>query len=204
MTGALYMGKCHHNYFMNCSWSFCLYAALMTWSLLFTEGLVNAWRALNSRTAPVLSNFFLKRLSALSIDSFSLMLIMIIAVHLLSDCKCTANLFNCKAKSKNWSTANGQQSTAHLIGPQLLFSLVTSTKADLQILSMLGSQKIRLSLSGQPNFKYLYFRESIWWCQNQCLKSATICRGLSTVVCWLKTVNSLHQSAVDRRLWTVD
>jgi hypothetical protein len=54
-----------------------------------------------------LSNFFLKRLSALSIDSFSLMLIMIIAVHLLSDCKCTGYLFNCKAKSKNWSTANG-------------------------------------------------------------------------------------------------
>jgi len=100
MTGALYMGKCHHNYFMNCSWSFCLYAALMTWSLLFTEGLVNAWRALNSRTAPVLSNFFLKRLSALSIDSFSLMLIMIIAVHLLSGSKCTANLFNSKAKLK--------------------------------------------------------------------------------------------------------
>jgi hypothetical protein len=71
-----------------------------------------------------LSNFFLKRFNALSIDSFSLMLIMIISVHLLSGSKCTANLFNSKAKLKNWSTASGppqiaicQQLTDH--SPQL-------------------------------------------------------------------------------------
>src|SRR6478752_10774438 len=43
--------------------------------LLFTEGLVNEVLSRNSFKTPVFSNFFLKRLRALSIDSFSLMLI---------------------------------------------------------------------------------------------------------------------------------
>src|SRR6185369_2793451 len=43
--------------------------------LLFTDGFVNEVLSRNSFKTPVFSNFFLKRFRALSIDSFSLMLI---------------------------------------------------------------------------------------------------------------------------------
>lgn len=47
--------------------------------LLFTDGLVNDVRARNVFKTPVFSNFFLKRFKALSIDSFSLMLMISIS-----------------------------------------------------------------------------------------------------------------------------
>src|SRR5882762_7522020 len=50
--------------------------------LLLTEGLVNEVLSRNSFKTPVFSNFFLKRLRALSIDSFSLMLIISIFYYL--------------------------------------------------------------------------------------------------------------------------
>src|SRR5579859_6974240 len=56
--------------------------------LLLTEGFVNDVLSRNSFKTPVFSNFFLKRFKALSIDSFSLMLI-ISMFHYLG-CKYTS------------------------------------------------------------------------------------------------------------------
>jgi len=69
--------------------------------LLFTEGLVNELLSRNSFKTPVFSNFFLKRLRALSIDSFSLMLI-ISMFHYLG-CKYILFLFNFKGSLQNCS-----------------------------------------------------------------------------------------------------
>lgn len=52
-----------------------MYEAWIISLLLFTDGFVKAVLARSDFNTPVFSNFFLKRFSALSIDSFSLMLI---------------------------------------------------------------------------------------------------------------------------------
>src|SRR5688572_4082208 len=54
---------------------FWIYAAFLISVLRVTDGFSKAVRERNSFKTPVFSNFFLKRFSALSIDSFSLMLI---------------------------------------------------------------------------------------------------------------------------------
>src|SRR5260221_380312 len=61
----------------------------MTSPLLFTEGFVNEVLERNSFKTPVFSNFFLKRFRALSIDSFSLMLI----ISMFSYLGCKYSLF---------------------------------------------------------------------------------------------------------------
>jgi len=57
-----------------------MYEAWITSLLLFTEGLVKDVLERKAFKTPVFSNFFLKRFKALSIDSFSFMLIISISV----------------------------------------------------------------------------------------------------------------------------
>jgi len=52
-----------------------MYEACIISLLLLIDGLIKAVLARNDFKTPVFSNFFLKRLRALSMDSFSLMLI---------------------------------------------------------------------------------------------------------------------------------